>query len=232
MIINTRPVQYEAAFSAAFSGLGHDIVVSPALRAEALPTALPDAAAFDTLVLTSQTALAHFPTNEIWRTKQVFAVGEATAAMARGVGYEKVTSTGENAVDLLQTLKVAGFAKALYPSAETVVADLELALPERVQRVAVYRTVPTTVLSEEALQRLRREERTYVPLFSARSASAFAEAVSAAGLDSRARHITVVAISKAVDLRPWRKPLIAPRATTASIVQTLKAVLPATALAA
>lgn len=226
MILNTRPVEYAAAFESEFSGLGHEIVASPVLRVEPLPAVTIDASAFDALVLTSQVALAHMDAAG-WHGTQVFAVGAATAAAARARGFRHVTCTGENAADLLVTLKAAGFARGYYPSAETVAADLQQALPGRVVRQAIYRAVPCGKLDAGVAQRIAAGEPTYVPLFSARSAAAFESMLRAAALDPSRRNLTIVAISKAAARGPWRRPLIAPRATAAGVAHAMRGTIAA-----
>lgn len=228
MILNTRPLRYEAAFRAAFAGFGHDIVSCPMLNVERVDSPYPTPSAFDAVIFTSQIAVDIFPADVAWQDKQVFTVGEATAATARNAGFKHIVCAGQNARDLEAVLKGTDVTHALYPSAETVAADLSQAFPGRVTRVAVYRTVPAATMNEHILTRLASGERTYAPLLSRRTAEAFAAALRHAGIDQNNADIAVIGISEAIHgihNRPWRNTVIAPHATLSSVAETLRAAL-------
>lgn len=225
MILNTRPAIYQSAFDDVFAGFGEPIVVCPMLAVEDLKPSIPLATQFDVVIFTSQIAVLLFPVDAAWHQKRVFAVGEATAALARARGFAHVTCTGENAIDMQAVLAAPIFKNALFPSARHVAADLSAFLPGRITRVVTYQTIPTPYLRSSLVHRLKMGEATYVPLFSTRSAIAFNDALLNAQINAATADITIVGMSKAVlkVQKPlWRTALVAPHATAASMAATLQ----------
>ena len=81
--------------------LGLDAVAVPLFEVEPVGWQVPDASAFDGLLLTSPNALRHGGEGlQRLRGMQVYAVGEATARAAREMGFD-VASVGDGGVDRL-----------------------------------------------------------------------------------------------------------------------------------
>ncbi len=221
MILNTRPARYHEAFAKAFDGFGHEIVACPMLSIEPVNAAFPAPDAFDALIFTSQISIEMFPTDASWRTKQVFAVGNATAIAALEAGFTDITCTGENAADMVRELTRASFKQALFPSGLHVAADLSVAMPDRVKRVVAYQAIATPYLRSSLAHRLQAGEIAYVPFFSPRAAKAFCEALENENITNA--HIIAIAMSPnvAAVLPPTWGVIVAPHMTTEAMAETL-----------
>jgi uroporphyrinogen-III synthase len=81
--------------------LGLDAVAVPLFEVEPVPWQVPDASAFDGLLLTSANAVRHAGNLlQDLRGLKVYAVGEATADAARDAGFD-IAATGDAGVDSL-----------------------------------------------------------------------------------------------------------------------------------
>jgi uroporphyrinogen-III synthase len=222
IILNTRPVAHGAAFVRDFSALGLPIVHSPVLMAHSLAAWPTTADAYDAVIFTSPFAPALRPADPRWRDLPVFAVGEATAAAARAAGFGDVRCTGYTAADLCAVLSAHAFLRALHPSGADIARDLAAAFPGRVERIVVYRMIAATTLSSQATGLLRTSTELIVPLFSRRSAEAFATLVRS--IDQRRARVTAVGISAQVlgiASPPWRRAIVAPVPTGPAMAAVL-----------
>ena len=222
-ILNSRPVEHRARFHAAFGDLAKTwvIVDCPVLTAAPLTVAMPTSGAFDLVVFTSQIAAALFPFSLAWAGKKVLAVGEATAAAARMVGFSHVIDTGKDVDDLRLYLSKAGFGAALYPSAEDISADLALEFSGRVRRVVTYRMVPRDGLGLDQLAPGWKDGPVLAPLFSRRSALVLADLLAKALADGAgAANIAAVGISADVMVDgPWSTRAVADEPTLAAVAK-------------
>jgi hypothetical protein len=223
-ILNARPIEHRARFHAAFADLTKTwtIVDCPVLTAEPMTGTMPPPGAFDHVVFTSQIAAALFPYSPAWRAKKVLAVGEATAAAARKLGFTHVIDTGKDVDDLRLYLSKSGFGGALYPSAEDISADLALDFSGRVQRVVTYRMVPRAGLGLDEGAPGWKKARVLAPLFSRRSALVLADLLAKGLADGGgAANIAAVGISADVMVDgPWATRAVADEPTLAAVAKT------------
>jgi uroporphyrinogen-III synthase len=221
MILNTRPARYQDAFAKNFDGFGHEVIACPMLSIEATNAQFPASDAFDTVLLTSQISIEMFPADKAWRTKQVLAVGNATAIAALEAGFTDITCTGENAADMMHALERTSFKRALFPSGQHVATDLAAALPDKVTRVVAYQAIATPFLRSSLVHRLQAGEIAYVPLFSPRAARAFCEALQNENVTNA--RIIAIAMSPnvAAVLPPAWGAIIAPHMTAEAMAETL-----------
>ena len=227
-ILNSRPIEhrdrFHAAFSGAFAAAGGDtwrIVDCPVLTAEPLSLQMPAAGGFDVVVFTSQIAAALFPISSAWASKKVFAVGEATANVARMEGFTHVIDTGKDVDDLRAYLSRTGFGQALYPSAEDISADFTLDFAGRVQRVVTYRMVPRTGLGLDELAPGWTSAPVIAPLFSRRSAATLGGLLGKALMGRTGSNIAAVGISADVLADgPWKTTAVADEPTLAAVAAT------------
>lgn len=185
----------------------------------------PNAAKFDLLIFTSPAAVYFFPGDADWHNTRALAVGERTAALARNAGFKDVLCTGHTARNLLATMSGMAFENAFYPSAEIVTADLALAFPGRVTRVTTYSARMTPFVSDAILDRLRSQMPAFAPLFSKRSALAFAQALRNNHVNQLSSNITAIGISDAIleiSTPPWGKVIVADQPTTQSMAAALR----------
>lgn len=136
-----RPEPGNSATAARARALGLEVRQSPLFDIVALPWAVPDPDSFDLLLLTSANAV-RAGGSELKRlgTRDVMAVGAATAAAARDAGMRLVLS-GERGVDDLLA-RVPPGTRLLHLAG----ADRHRPAPgHRIATIAVYRAVPTEV---------------------------------------------------------------------------------------
>lgn len=181
---------------------GHAALVAPVLATEFLDPALPDDAAL--IVLTSGNAvraLARRPDLGRLTDLATVAVGAATAAAAREVGFTSVVSAEGQAADVAATVAGLGLkpdTKVLYPAA-TERAD---ALDERlaalgldVAMVEVYRTLQVEAWPVETVAALVAGAVDVVQVMSRRSGLALQALIKRHGLQAAARGMACHAIS-------------------------------------
>jgi uroporphyrinogen-III synthase len=181
---------------------GHAALVAPVLATEFLDSPLPDDAAL--IVLTSGNAvraLARRPDLGRLTDLATVAVGAATAAAARELGFTSVVSAEGRAADVAATVARLGLkpdTKVLYPAA-TERAD---ALDERlaalgldVAMVEVYRTSQVEAWPVETVAALAAGTVDVVQVMSRRSGVALLALIARHGLRAAARGMACHAIS-------------------------------------
>lgn len=132
--------------------LGFTPVVAPLLDIRPLD-ARPDPAAADALVFTSRNAVAVFADRTSDRTRPVFAVGDATAALAREAGFAQVRSAGGDLRALAALIRAEGAGLSiLHPCAAEPAGDLAGLVGDAaaVARLAIYESVETAGALPEA----------------------------------------------------------------------------------
>ena len=170
---------------------GFDPVTAPVLEARLVSGAVIDLAGVDAIAFTSGHAARAFAALCPARDHPVYAVGDATAALARAVGFAAVRSSAGGARALARAIGAAEPRPALVlnPTLAEPAADLEALLAEygvRVRTVVVYDTAPASAA------RLP-ESVDSILIHSAKAARIVAGAVS----PDQARRLTVFAISPA-----------------------------------
>lgn len=133
-----RPEPAASATVERARALGLDAIAAPLFRIDPVAWDVPDAAAFDALLLTSSNAVLHGGAGlEMLRGLPVHAVGEATAATARAAGFD-IASTGNADVQRLLG-SIEGCVRLLHLcGADRTRASATQSIEHRV----VYRAVP------------------------------------------------------------------------------------------
>ncbi len=206
-LIVTRPEPDDDRTGRALIRLGHEAILSPMLDIVVDPHAPVPARDFQAVLVTSSNAvraLAARSDDAVPRTLPLYAVGDRTALEAKRAGFAGARSAGGALDDLVRLLASERDAKAgplLYAAGETQAGDPAGALRSHgfeVEAVIVYRSEPRARLSGVAEDALRSGSVDGVLLYSRRSAEAFAEAVSAAGLAPLSERIFLFCLSQAV----------------------------------
>lgn len=168
--------------------LGVAVELCPLFAVAPVAWTPPDPGRFDALILTSANAarvggagLTRF------RSLPVFAVGAATAAAAREVGFHVAGSGDDDAVAAVRAARDGGHARLLHLAGRE-----RIALPG-VEQVTVYASDPVPVTADT----VRGWADAVALLHSARAARRFAELVDEHGA-GRSR-IAIAALSPAVD---------------------------------
>ena len=142
----TRTAPAAEATAERLRAMGHEPVVAPVLAVEPLATEL-DLRSAGALAFTSRNAVAAFPRDRIADAPRVFAVGAATAAAARELGFRSIESADGDGAALANLIaaraeEIAG--EVLHLAPEEPAFDLAGALRARgmsARTVPLYRTV-------------------------------------------------------------------------------------------
>lgn len=211
-VLITRPEPQASALEKRLADAGHTVLNMPLLTI-ALSSQMPDWGNPDGLVLTSAhaaRALAQMP--EVARTLPVYAVGEKTAAAARGAGFDRVYAAGGDARALARLIRdTVGDrrpCRLVHASGTVTRADGLDDLAEddiEIARHIVYDAVAAPNLPDAAQQALRDGGVDWVLLFSPRSASIFRALVERAGLSATIGGVRIGCLSDAVaaELEGW-----------------------------
>ncbi len=226
-ILVTRPEPGGSATAAVLRANGHIPVLAPCLDIEALPASLP--AGCDAIVVASAQALPGLP--KAWRAIPLFAVGDATAARARDLGFIRVTSAAGTARELaaLVTATLPQGTSIILPCGEGHSLDLAAGLRAagfRVSRRVVYRSRPAADLTAAASAALIADTVDRVMIFSPATAKRFASLIDGANLTASLRRAIAIAISPAAAAPLARLPFRAIRAAISPDQDHMLAILP------
>ena len=209
-LLVTRPEPDALKLAGALEELGHEATVEPLLSVsfeggEAID--LDDAQAVIATSRNALRALKASPALAQARALPLFAVGRATAAEGRALGFETVVTgagTGAELVGhIVSALDPAG-GLVVHLAGDTRAVNLEAQLEAhgfRVRQPVVYRMLPTPALSEEAVEQLATGEIEGVILMSPRTASVYAALVRKHGLAATIRPLPHFCLSAAVAQR-------------------------------
>lgn len=218
-LLVTRPLDDAQELAATLTARGHEALVEPLLIVSPdLDAALP-LDGVQGLLFTSANGVRAFALRSQRRDLPAYAVGEATAAALRDVGFLRVdTASGDvAALARLVALRCRPEDGSLLHIAGSVVAgDLAGVLGARgftVRRAALYRAEPVSRLTDPVIDALRAGRLDGVLFFSPRTARAFVTLVAADELHTALRGVTAFALSDAVReaLEPlvWRRIVVA-----------------------
>lgn len=202
-VLVTRPEPDAGRTAETLARRGHVAVVDPMLKiiVEQPPTLdLFGVAAVATTSSNSLRALDRIDPVVLGRLP-LFAVGDATADLARAAGFRDVRSADGAADDLARLI-----ARDLDPARGTILwltgqeraVDLGALLAGHgfgVRMIEVYRTEPARTLAPETRRALREGTLDVVTVYSARTGEAYLAAAADADLTREASEVPVVAIS-------------------------------------
>ncbi|MEO3427940.1 uroporphyrinogen-III synthase [Pelagibius sp. CAU 1746] len=234
-ILVTRPREDAAALVAALEARGHAVLQEPLLtiapRGEVdWP---PGHAAAQALLITSANGARAFAAQDARRDLPVFAVGDASAAECRDLGFTQVTSAAGD-VDDLAALVVARLDPAagplLHSAASKPAGDLQGTLAAAgftVLRAVLYDARPVPALSAACTSALNEGLIDAATFFSPRTAAAFVSLVAAAKLSHACRAVTAICLSEAVAAQisglAWARRVVAARPEQESLLAALDA---------
>ena len=208
-ILVTRPHPDNEATAVALRARGHEVLLAPMLRFEALAGAEDLDGRYDAVIITSANALraadlAGHPLLAV----PLYAVGEHSAAAAHAAGFKNVLSAGSDANALRDVLAARAKAKDLKKRARLLYlagADLSRDLAGDlgadgfdVTTRTTYRMVALATLPREVLDAFAAGGIEAVLHYSARTARAFLEAIRGAGIEITALSLPQCCISPSV----------------------------------
>lgn len=225
----TRPREEAERFADAMRDRGLDPVVAPILEIEPVDPGPIDLADVQAVLATSRNGIDAFARRVARRDLPVLAVGDATAELARSLGFRTVASAAGDGDDLAELARAkldpAG-GVLLHPSGEDVARDLtELLAGFAVRRIVLYRARPAAELPPAAVAALADPGLAGVVFFSPRTAKVFATLAARVELTHRLAGLTAVclspAVAQALDPSPWRAVRIAERPDSPSLLARL-----------
>jgi uroporphyrinogen-III synthase len=227
----TRPEEDVAPLAAALRGRGIEPVIEPLLAIAPEPASPLTLDGVQALLFTSANGVRAFAEREKRRDLPVFAVGDATARVARALGFEPVTSAGGDGAAL-----AALVARELDPAqgallhargrdtTEGLAASLEAAGFE-LRPAIVYRAEPAQAFSPELRAMLEAGAIDLALFFSPRTAQTFVKLLKDAGLEQAAGKIAALCLSRAVAAAlaalPFRAVAIAGSPTQGALLAVL-----------
>lgn len=195
-VIVTRPEDDAGPLAAKLQVLGHEVISAPLLIIRPRPgLALPDRPYQASLVTSANAlrALAGRRGMADLAGRPVFAVGPASAAAARGLGFARVEeAAGDLAslLDLVRSRLTPAGGPLLYLSGAVTAGDLAGSLRKfgfTVDRLVAYDAVPAESLPPACTAAVAHGLADAVLLFSPRTAAIWAGLVAAGGLVAAAR---------------------------------------------
>jgi uroporphyrinogen-III synthase len=209
-LLVTRPEPDALKLRALLEEAGHQATVEPLLSLSFDSGDPIDLDGAQALIATSRNALRALkasPALVAARHLPLFAVGKATAAEARVLGFETVVTGAGTAAEL-----VAHIVSVLDPATgvlvhlagDTLATDLGGELEAhgfRVRQPIVYRTVPATAFADRTVEELVAHDIDGVILLSPRTAAIYAGLMGKHGLVSVARMLPHFCLSEAVARR-------------------------------
>ena len=209
-LLVTRPEPDALKLQAVLEQMGHAATVEPLLSVSFEAVDAIDLDGVQALIATSRNALRALRSTAILaraRTLPLFAVGKATAAEARALGFEMVVTGAGTARQLITHIvgvvdPAAGLLGHL--AGDTLAVDLKAELAPHGFRVIewrVYRMQAVTSLSEEVVEQLAFGEIDGVILLSPRTAAIYAKLVGVHALAAAVRPLPHFCLSVAVARR-------------------------------
>ena len=238
-VLVTRPKSDAAELQARLEALGHEVSVEPLLEIEPLNIDPAVFSAAQAVVATSRNALRALAASKAFdpaRTLPLFAIGEATAEMARELGFFQVIAgpgTGRGLVPVIAAAAKSGNGPLVHVAGETLAFDLAGALAEHgyeTRLVTAYRAVPTAQFSAGAEEAISAGMIDTVILMSPRTAAIFAQLAGTTKLKEKARRLTFLCLSAGVAeklslLHPLRV-VVAAKPNTEAMLETLAGMAP------
>lgn len=183
-VLVTRPEPDGERTAKALRTQGHEVMLAPMLRIEAIPNAEFGAGPWAAVLMTSANGprvMAEHPRLGELLSLPVLTVGSSSAEAARAVGFTNVESADGDGEDLVKlvAMRFAGAAKPLlYPAGEDRARNLFGDLAKHsitVETAVVYRAVKATRLSPEVQTALQAGQIDGVIHFSQRSVETYLE---------------------------------------------------------
>ena len=209
-LLVTRPEPDALKLRAALEKHGQEATVEPLLHVSFEDGDEIDLDGVQAIIATSRNALRALKTHPalaMARVLPLFAVGQATAAEARALGFETVITgagTAHELVTHIVSVLDPEIGLLLHLAGDVLATDLRKELEPhgfRVLQPVVYRMVAARQLSEDAVEQPAMGEIEGVILLSPRTADVYASLMRKHGLASVARGLVHYCLSAAVARR-------------------------------
>ncbi|MGE5506262.1 MAG: uroporphyrinogen-III synthase [Actinomycetota bacterium] len=227
----TRPREDAEAVARELSRRGLEVMVEPLLDIVPVDGAVADAIGAQGILVTSANGIRALARLLPDRSLPVWAVGDASARVARELGYRTVESAGGDVDDLARLVRSRcdpARGALLHAAGTAVAGDLAGWLAGdgfEVRRLVLYQAVTAERLTPELAAELAAGSIDLALFFSPRTAATFARLVRAAGLADALSRVAAYGLSANVarelaDL-PWRCVRTAAEPTQAALLAAL-----------
>ncbi|VAV89443.1 Uroporphyrinogen-III synthase [hydrothermal vent metagenome] len=217
----TRPEEDSRRLARQLESLGHSALCAPLLTIENIPAPDIDLSPFQAVLFTSANGVRAFAHYTEYRQIPCYAVGPATAAEARAIGFSSVITAGGD-VEKLVALVVNDLkpeqGPLLHISGRDVAGDLSGRLEKAgftVSRKKLYTAIKAKKLSPTAQDLITSGQITHVVFYSPRTAKCFVEIIERAALKDFLSGITALCLSSAVSnvisTLDWHRTITAQR---------------------
>ena len=206
-LLVTRPQPDADAQAEKLKALGHEVIAAPLLEVEFLEFSPLPLDAAQALIATSRNglrALASSPELQAMLKLPLYAVGKATADLARDLGFNEIHSgqgTAEELLPLIASECDPAAGALLHLAGERQAFDLKTALEDKkfkVEQPVVYRVLLADSFAEGAREALGKGTLDGVILMSPATAQTYVALVDASDLRHRAMGLTYFCLSHAV----------------------------------
>lgn len=232
-VLITRPRDDAAATAARLAAMGAEAVIEPLLDIRFIPGPAPNLRDVQAILITSANGARAFAAATPVRGLPLLAVGDASAAEAKRLGFAAVRSAGGDVATLARlvetTLAPQGGA-LLQVAANAEAGDLAGRLSAagfEVRKARLYESCPVKGLSDSLVEGLKSARIDAAVFFSPRTARTFVTLAEAAGVSGDLRSVAAYALSPAVaeELRAadWRAVRVAPRPEQDALLAELDA---------
>jgi uroporphyrinogen-III synthase len=203
----TRPEPDASHMAGSLRAHGHDVLVAPLLAIEPVADADLPIADLAALIATSKNglrALAGRDALGLLKGLPLYAVGRATAAEARTIGFSDIIEGEGHAASLLRKITATRSPRdgaLLHLAGEMLACDLKGALEAlgfRVEQPVLYRSVAADRLPGIAATAIETAALDGVILMSPRTATVYARLIGDAGLGLRIRPLRHFCLSRAI----------------------------------
>lgn len=230
-ILLTRPRDDTAALADKLKAAGYDVLSEPMLEIRFLSNAGVDLSGAQAVLFTSANGVRAFAAVETRRDLPAFAVGDTTAAAARGAGFTRVESAAGRVDDLARLVRERlspADGALVHAAGRDVAGDLAGALGQsgfELRRAVLYIAEPARALSSETARALKSGTIDATVFYSARTAETFSRLVNDAGLAFSLSHAIALGLSPAavepIKSLPWARVGAAARPNEDELIRLL-----------
>lgn len=215
----TRPEEDAGPLAEAVQALGYETLIDSMLRINAFDDVQLDTDGVQALLFSSANGVRAFADISLNRRVPVYTVGEASAAIAREMGFSKVYAA-EGDIQALAKLVTKSLKPeqgiVMHVSGTVVARELKDLLQMNgfsVFRVRLYESEPATQLAERTIAQFSKGELDGVLFYSPRTAQIFTDLIIENRLTEACRRVRALCLSEAVaevaDKLPWRSVKVA-----------------------
>jgi uroporphyrinogen-III synthase len=202
-VLVTRPLDDALEIQILLAARGHEVVVAPLLRVAFRRGTEIDLTGVQAILATSANGVRALAQRTGRRDMPVFAVGPQTAQAAQALGFNKVKSADGDAAALAQAVpswaspKAGALLHAAGADAPGKLAEALTAAGFQVRSEILYDVATVGAMPANAADEIAAYRIAAVLLFSPRSARAFVQSLTTAGLTEHASQMIAACISQA-----------------------------------